>query len=75
MDEIIEIKNLRKSFGEGASAAEAKCREATREVKMDKEYERSVYDKFTAVRDGLLLKTLKNAYIFKKSASRKRMRF
>ncbi len=28
--------------------------EATRDVKMDKEYERSVYDKFTAVGDGLL---------------------
>ena len=54
MDEIIEIKNLRKSFGEGASAAEAKCRGATRDVKMDKEYERLVFDKFTAVVGGLL---------------------
>ncbi len=55
MGQALPLKRERwqtKSDGEGASAAEAKCREATREVKMDKEYERSVYDNFTAVGDG-----------------------
>ena len=55
MGQALPLKRERwqtKSDGEGASAAEAKCRKATREVKIDKEYERSVYDKFTAVGDG-----------------------